>query len=449
MSMNISSQLISKLGSPNSKIPLAIKDIVNSAGYTYFSYDAGGKVEGKDRLVDEVGTGLIWLFGIPAYRKLIDNTLFKAAKISPDVDVRVIKNKDYFMSAIENAPTQEILQDLQKAGQNIKKTKALAFIKFGLSLAMTLASYKLLTKFKQNMTKKSIEKEYLEKHKQTTNDKPQITPEYNTNHIFDEINNTKNKGKTPSFGSTAALTNIAEEFMLNPIKNMILLDLGISGSRLKDSRTDVELGEYGIKEGSFLFFVYGAGKLIAKGIDTAAEKFFNTPIKLDAKFLSSETAEHLLSNQNLQNEVNAFADLLKNSANSKEIYDFIFKNQDNIVVKAAKESGIISTVKNAAGNSKIDTRKYIDIKEFNKLINNLSSFIEHSKDKNISSYLKKIKNFKVLSTILNVGICCFALGYVVPKKMYEYREKHQNGKHDFHVRTKYEQELAAQQAKTL
>ena len=75
MSMNIGSKLVSKLGSPNSRIPLAAKDIFNSAGYTYFSYDAGGKIEGKDRLVDEVGTGALWLFGIPTYKKLIDKLI--------------------------------------------------------------------------------------------------------------------------------------------------------------------------------------------------------------------------------------------------------------------------------------------------------------------------------------------------------------------------------------
>ena len=107
MSINIGSQIISKLGSPNSKIPLAIRDIFNCSGYTYFSYGAGGELEGKDRLLDEAGTGAIWLFGIPLYKKLTDKTLYKIAKISPEVDVRVIKNKTVIEEAKKQASSKQ------------------------------------------------------------------------------------------------------------------------------------------------------------------------------------------------------------------------------------------------------------------------------------------------------------------------------------------------------
>lgn len=446
MSMNISSKLISKLGSPNSKIPLAAKDIFNSAGYTYFSYDAGGKVEGKDRLVDEIGTGLIWLFGIPVYKKLIDNTIFKLAKISPDVDVRVLKNKDYFTSAIENAPTDKILNELKTAGSNIPKTKGLTLLKFALSLGMTMASYTALTKFKQNMTKKAIEKEFFEKQNKQKDIKYNNI-EYKKSPVFAEFEENKNLTGNPSFGSS--FVNIAEDFMLNPVKNMIILDAGISTNRIKNARTKGELAEYSIKEGSFLFFVYGAGKLIQKGIDKAAEKFLKAPIALDAQILSSDTAKKLLQKANLQQEISDFSKLLQSPDKTKEIYDFIFKNQNSTIIEAAKQSGIISTIKDSAGSNKIDTRKYIDLKEMSKLLKNMQTYIDSSKGKDINKYLNKVKSLKVASTILNVAICCFALGYVVPKMMYQYRTKHQNGNNDFHVRTEYEKELAAKQTKTL
>lgn len=447
MSMNIGSMLVSKLGSQNSKVPLAAKDIFNSVGYTYFSYDAGGKVEGKDRLIDEFGTELIWLFGIPTYNKILDNTLFKLAKISPEVDVRVLKNKDYYTAALQNAPTEKISQEISKAAQNLPKTKALTFLKFALSLGMTLASYSLLTKFKQSMTKKEIEKEFLAKNEKDTKPeqnsfKQEVSPVFQDIYNFNKSKN----NKTVSFGSSA-LINMAEEFMLNPVKNMIVLDAGISSSRILSARTEGELKEYGIKEGSFLFFVYCAGKLITKGIDKAAEKFLNTPIALDAKFISSKSAEDLLKNDSMKQELSNFINMMKNSSNSAEIYDFIFKNQNNIVVDAAKKSGIISTVKDAAGKSKIDTRKFIDLKEIQKLTGNLNTFIEKAANKNISSYMNKIKGLKVLSTLLNVGACCFALGYIVPKYMYKFRSEHQNGNSEFHVKAQYEKELAEKQAK--
>ena len=442
MQVNLGSQLISKLGSPNSKLPLAAKDLFNSAGYTYFSYDAGGKVEGKDRFVDELGTGLIWLFGIHTYKNIIDKTIFKAAKISPDVDVRILKNKDYLNSAIENAPTESIVKDLKRASENITKTKGLTLLKFALALGMTMASYFALTKFKQNMTKKAIEKEFMAKKvKEQKNNVKQNNFEISP--IFKDFADTITKNN-PSFGSSAAI-NIAEEFMLNPIKNMIILDAGISTSRIKNARTKGEAAEYAIKEGSFLFFVYGAGKVIQKGIDKLSEKLFKIPISLDAQLLSSQSAKDILTNPDLQKDINDFSSLLKKKDKINNIYDFIFKNQDNIIVTAAKKSGIISTIKDATGKEKIDTRKYIDIKDLEKLTKDLTTFIDNSKNKDIKTYLNKVKTNKVTSTIINVGICCLALGYIVPKMMYKYRKDHQNGKNDFHVKTEYEKELAAKQ----
>lgn len=443
MSMNIGSKLVSKLGSPNSRIPLAAKDIFNSAGYTYFSYDAGGKIEGKDRLVDEVGTGALWLFGIPAYKKLIDKTIFKKAGISPEVDVRILKDNDYLKKAIENAPTKTIMEDLKKAGANIPKTKALTILKFGMSLGLTMLSYFALTKFKQNMTKKNIEKEFLAK--QIENQPETLSPYNNENPIFSDFNQGKKKNNTPSFGSSS-LSKVAESIVLNPINNMFVLDTCISGERLSSARTKGEFAEYGIKEGSFLFFVYIADKLIKKGIETASEKILKSPIKLDAKFLSTNLAENILKQKSLQDEIKEFSKKFGKNCDTNALYEYIFKNQNSTVVEAAKSSGIISTIK----TGQIDTRKYIDVKKMQELAENLQKFISSSTNSNnTKSYLNKIKALKVGSTMLNIGVCCLFLGYVVPKMMYDYRKKHQNGKNDFHVKTEYEKELATKHAKSL
>ena len=432
MSMNIGSKLIHQLGSTNSLIPLATKEVFDSAGQTYFSHKAGGKIEAKDRLVDEVGTGALWLFGIPTFKKFIDKTIFKKAGISPEIDTRLIKNNKLLQKAIENAPTEEIANELKKAGENISKVKNLNYLKFGLSVGLTLTSYFGLTKFKQNMTKKNIEREFLQKQMQKT------PPCYETNPIFDEIQLNKKKKSNPSFGSSAVM-KIAENIMLDPIKNMMVLDGCISAERLSHSRTKGEFAESTIKEGSFLFFIYGAGEAIKKVIEAGAKKFFNAPINLDAKFLSSDLAEKVLTDKNIQKDVQEFVQKFGKNINTEELYEFILKNQNHTVVNAAKKSGIISTAK----NGKVDTRKFINEKELQKLSNDLISFINSSKNsKNIENYLKKVKSFKVISTILNIGVCCLSLGYIVPKAMYAYRIKHQDGKTDFHVKTEYEKELA-------
>ena len=49
-------KLTSTFGDHSNLIPLFTKDVVNSTGMTAFSYDAGGKIEAKDRFIDEFGT---------------------------------------------------------------------------------------------------------------------------------------------------------------------------------------------------------------------------------------------------------------------------------------------------------------------------------------------------------------------------------------------------------
>ena len=55
--------VFSMLGNPNSLVPLAAKDILSTAAVTSASYMTG-KEEGQDRLIDDVGTQIIWLLGI-------------------------------------------------------------------------------------------------------------------------------------------------------------------------------------------------------------------------------------------------------------------------------------------------------------------------------------------------------------------------------------------------
>ncbi len=441
MSINISSKLISKLGSENSKIPLAVKDIVNCSGYAYYSYDAGGKLECKDRLVDEIGTGTIWLFGIPAYKKLIDKTIYKLAKISPEVDIRILKNKDIYQLAKANAPTKEIFNDLQNVAKNTKLTKELAIIKFGLSLGLTMLSYLGLTKFKQNMTKKNIEKEFL-RDQEINKEKTNIFFPGKPDKIFSDFEEISIKArKNPSFGN-GLIKKVAEEYMLNPIKNMMILDLGISGQRLASSRTEGEFREYAIKEGSFLFFVYGAGEFIKKGINKFSEKILKSPIELDAKLLNSKLMERILKEDEIKKEINKFKEFLKNNRKEEEIYEYLIKNQNTAIVKSAQISGIINTVKDKSGRIQIDTRKYIDINEIRKLTESIEKIIESGEKKNIEKYLNKIKMLKAGSTIINVGICCLTLGHIVPKYMYKIRANNQNGDKGFHVKEEYEKELA-------
>jgi len=438
--INLVPKIASILGSPDSKIPLAVKDIFNSAGCTYFSYDAGGSIEGIDRLADEAGTGAVWLFGIPIYKKLIDKTLYKAFRISPEVDARAVKDSGFMRQALKYAPDNKILKELQSAFNNPLKTKSLAAVKFAAALMLTMLSYFGLTKLKQNITRLNIEKEF---NKKLLKENTEQRDFQKNKDIFSEIKSfgSKKSNSRPSFGAGIGFKT-AEEFMLNPVKNMILLDLGISASRLKNARTDGEFKEYAVKEGSFLFFVYFADKLIRKGLEFVSDKVFKLPIALDAQFLSSDSAEKILKDKNLQKQVKDFNAEFAKNAGSEKLYEFLFSAK-NAVTEAAKKAGVIASVKDKAGNLKIDTRKYIDAEKIKKFALDLENFIEKGASSgNIKSFLNKARCLKIVSSLLSIGASCVSLGYLVPKMMYEYRKKHQNGSTDFHVRAEYEKQLA-------
>ena len=149
----VTSKIISTLGNKESLVPIMIKDGVDSASLTYKSYKEGGSIEGLDRAIDEFGTQAIWIGGIPFYKKLIDLTIYKFAKINPQVDPRILTDKEYSKWALENASglmnntknqsvKDAILKCLKDGG---KKTKNLYGSKVITATALTLATYFLLT----------------------------------------------------------------------------------------------------------------------------------------------------------------------------------------------------------------------------------------------------------------------------------------------------------------
>ena len=80
----ITSKVVSTIGNPEALTPLLIKDTITSWAIVANSKKQGGDIESKDRFLDEYGTLAIWLGGIPFFKKVIDKTLYKKAKINPN-----------------------------------------------------------------------------------------------------------------------------------------------------------------------------------------------------------------------------------------------------------------------------------------------------------------------------------------------------------------------------
>lgn len=432
-------KIYSTLGNNNSLVPMAIKDIANSAGLTAGSYITGDELEGKDRFLDEFGTQAIWLFGIPVYKKLMDLTMYKALKIDPDFDVRNLSKKrsKLLEKSIEYADTS-IRESIIKASKNQKYTKNLAMTKFVVSTALTIASYAGLTKYRHYKTRKDAEKEILAEMAKEKQNKDTFAYTAPASTAF---NNVKLKKQTSFTGSI-------QEFMYNPVKNLMILDGAITAERLAESRNKQELLGYTIKEGSVWLFMYFASKPIQKFLEQAAEKNKKKPasIDLDARVIESKELKEAFENGKLTESSKKVLSLKTH----EELLDFIHNNPDDFVVQMAKKSDVLPVLKDAKQADNIDYRKFIDYDEFRgvaekltKLQNKFEEFKNANvKEKTLEAFLDNVKKLKRRSILKNMGACIGALGILAPALMIAFRKLDKDN-NAFQVKEDLKKELAA------
>ena len=417
--------IFSTLGNPNSLVPLLIKDSASTAGMTTASMITG-KEEGHDRFIDEVGTEFIWLCAIPGFKWLFDKTIFKAYNLDSKFDVRNLKNKDIFKKAMELAPTDEVKKNLEKISKKQGLFKNLALYKFFFSTGMAIASYIGLTKVKQSYTENKI--------------KQNLIAEYNaglkaTNKSGENKNEVDTKGTKDNNALTfKGIGDIVKNFAFSPVKNMWLLDGAITTERLADSRTPQEFMGYAIKESSILCFMYYAGGKIQEALEKRALKKHNKTIGLDARILESGHLQKSFENGSIQESMNDFKMIMDElekeleAASDKEkikekydtiIYEYLHKNPDNEIVKAAKEAKVIKMFEKT---DKIDTRAFIDIEEIKNIYKNIDTLHaqylgEMKKGVTSNKFFSQVKKLKRHSIITNMGTCMFALGIVTPTVM--------------------------------
>ena len=420
--VNVAS-IFSTLGNPNSLIPLALKDTVSTTGMTVGSFITG-KEEGRDRFIDEVGTEIIWLGGIPFFKWLYDKTVFKALKLDSKFDARNLKDKNVLAKIKEFAPTEEIKQGIEDITKKEGAFKKAATAKFFVSTGLAVASYIGLTKFKQNYTDKKIRANLIQEYE-----------EKKAKELEQKDSNVKENNK-PSFkGLGSTIQNLA----FSPVKNMWVLDGCITAERLADSRSKQELVGYAIKEASILFFMYYAGGKIQEMLEGFAEKKHNKSIDLDARVIEDGFLKKSFEDGTITKSLKDFENASKSDA---ELYEFLHKNPENLVVKTAKKSDAIAIHKQTG---KIDTRKFIDLEDIKgikgkieKLYSQYKSDI--AKGKNSEEFFKQVKKLKRTSIITNIGSCMLALGVLTPAIMLLNRISGDNNQ-EFETKTRIREQL--------
>ena len=397
--VNVAS-IFSTLGNPNSLIPLAIKDTVSTTGMTVGSFITG-KEEGRDRFIDEVGTEVIWLGGIPFFKWLYDKTIFKALKLDSKFDARNFKDKAVLAKIKEFAPTKDIKSGIDNIIKKEGTFKKAATAKFFVSTGLAVASYIGLTKFKQDYTDKKI--------------RANLIKEYELNKAKE--NEQKNDKVEKNFNTSfKGLGSAIQSLAFSPVKNMWVLDGCITAERLADSRSKQEFMGYAIKEASILFFMYYAGGKIQEMLEGFAEKKHNKSISLDARVIEDGFLKKSFEDGSIAKSLKEFD--LANKSNA-DLYEFLHKNPDNLVVKTAKMSDAIALHKQTG---KIDTRKYIDLEDIKGIKGKIDKLYkqfktELSKGKTSEEFFSKVKKLKRSSILMNIGSCMFALGVLTPAIM--------------------------------
>ena len=479
------SKIYSILGNNDSLIPMAIKDTSNSLGLTAGSYITGKDAESQDRFIDEFGTQAIWLLGIPAYKKLLDWTMFKPLGFDAGVDVRVLRDPEVFEKAKkfaklhdekfkDNKDVKKIAKSLEDITSKQKLFKGLTFGKFIASTLLTIISYGALTNFRQKYREKKITKEFFEKEAMkranaTANSKLNKVP-----HVFNSVHNKDKKDKNTSFTGGFNI----QDFMFSPVKNLMIVDGTITTERLVKSQNKQEFMGFAIKEGSFWFFMYMAGAQIKSWLENRSLKKHNIPIDLDARVIESDVLKNALLNKEIMHNINQFP---VGNPTPAEIYEFVNTNQDNLIVKMAKQCEIIKTIKGTEPdgqknlmNRSIDNRKFIDPEDIKGLKDKLvllfdkgeefvtkdieaaklkaqqegkefKEFTSEDIGKSLEKYLEKVKKANRGATLKNIGACIGFLGVLMPAMIVAWRFMDKDNK-EYQVRKDIENKLRAQMA---
>lgn len=442
VTVSTASKIYSILGNNSSLVPLAMKDVANSCGLTAASYMAGDNNEGKDRFIDEFGTQSIWLFGIPAYKKVLDWTMFKPMGFDSNVDARILKNPEILKAAQELAASDKILNSLQKVAANQSKYRALTVAKFVVSTALTCATYFGLTKFRHKYTENQIKKDYFEKQQQKSKDISFMEEQGTSSNVpfssmFSAVHNKANN-------KNVTFTGGIQDFIFDPVKNLMIVDATITGERLSHSRNPQDFFGYVIKEGSFWAFMYLAGPMISKALEKQADAKGRS-IDLDARVIESPMLRNAFADGSIKSHLDAFkaadvsdVDIYKFAANSKT---------NNLIVDFAKMSDIIEVLDKKAEVQVPDTRRFINLDDLRGVASKVEKLLGQyeSSGESIDQFFDIIRKAKRSAIRTNIGSCIAALGVLAPAIMLITRKLSPNS--EYQVKKDVEAKLAQAQAK--
>ena len=381
---------------------MVIKDWIGDGATVYTYKKEGGQDDAREKAIEEFGTGAVWLFAIPAIKKLLEATIYPIFKLDSKFDPRVLDDSkfDQIKSMAKGAEktlfdTLDDKNSVIKGLTNKQMYKSFAVGKFAVATAVAAVALTKIIKLKQKTTTDRIEKDA--KRKPLSFNSSLVEKSVKENKTFESFTNPK-KNNQPSFTGGLA------EFMYNPIKNTMILDGVIAATRLKEARKEERL-EVAFKELCQVVFIYGLAKPIQLGFE-AMGNLIKAPIKLDPKNLFDKNLGQAIENSKDSIEQ------IKNSSNVlKTLGEIDIKNP---IMGLLENEGVISLTKDKSALSMLNP---IDEKSVQNAVKNLEEM-----GKNMGN-IKTSKAFKVFAVFANILIAAGIMGVIQPKMTILLRKK--------------------------
>ena len=361
--------IISAIGNNSSVYPLIVRDcgieVPSKVAMTYnqnlkdskqMAYNAT-----RERLIDEYGTSLIWLGGIPAMDRLC-NWGIKKLGYNPNINPNLFAENEkqglkFNIEKFKKSAPNEV-KEMEKVLANKSTYQKLLAGKFVLSTAIPIAMMGyFLPKFNFALTDKIRKKQEAMK------------PIYKDIEL--EIEEAEEKGasaKSPSFkGITATLAN------MSTVQKMAVTDGGLTVGRVGTGRNKYEMLENGFKMTMMMFLNFVAPFWIARGLDSLSNKLFNTNVNLDPNLLNNK--------EFLKSIKEGSFDLPKENK-----IEFLDKNANSQFSKLAEKYCGVKFLKNGTR----DPREFVDEARIDKFQKEIEKFAKQAKESgNVEKFAKK------------------------------------------------------------
>lgn len=423
--------IISAIGNNSTIYPLLVRDLFIEAPSKILIARKENMKESREmandstreKFLDEYCTSAIWLGGIPATETLYNKYMRKKGW-NPDVNLKLFKENeiiakrnakkslndavvqgiDYNIEKFKNIQAKDVqdaVADLIKVKNNKAGYEKLLTGKFcAATIIPTVIMGFILPKLNFALTRKLREK----KAETQQNFSPSNTFTSSFTPLKSDIfTNFTSQNKTDLTFTGNLSSTIAN---LRTVDKMAISDGGLTVGRVTTSRNKEEayVNAYRMIGSMILNFVTPV--YIAKGLDKLANSIFKLNVNLDPKILDSEEFINAVKNKTLE---------MPKSKSAKDIIEFLDTKSESLFCKFAKDMKKVTYLKSGYR----DPRRYIDIEDMGKLINEFENFIKSANSSSdIVKFAKKAKFVKGFNILANVGISSLLLAGVLPKTQY-------------------------------